>query len=104
MFLEAGAKHVICIKSGEKISDKASIRFAEVFYESLFAKEQKYNVCSAFQIAKNHIKLHCSESEANKFLCKYPETKVHFCSPFINPVEGKLEDIDKKMIFNIVPT
>lgn len=42
VFLNAGAKHVICIRSGERISDKASLRFAKVFYETLFVKN--YNV------------------------------------------------------------
>ena len=50
VFLNAGAKHVICIKSGERISDKASLRFSRVFYETLFVKN--YNVWASFNIAK----------------------------------------------------
>lgn len=42
VFLNAGAKHVICIRNGERISDKASLRFSKVFYETLFVKN--YNV------------------------------------------------------------
>jgi hypothetical protein len=42
VFLNAGAKHVVCIKGGEKISDRASLRFSKVFYETLFVKN--YNV------------------------------------------------------------
>ena len=38
IFLNAGAKHVICIKQIEKISDAASLRFSRVFYETLFGK------------------------------------------------------------------
>ena len=38
IFLESGARHVICIETTETISDKASLRFSQVFYETLFVK------------------------------------------------------------------
>lgn len=50
IFANAGVNHVICIKYGERISDKASIIFAKVFYKTLFTESQ--TVCSAFEIAK----------------------------------------------------
>lgn len=66
VFLNAGAKHVICIKGGEKISDKASLRFSRVFYETLFVKN--YNVCTSFRIAKEEIHRVINGTEANKFM------------------------------------
>ena len=36
VFLNAGAKHVICIRKDEEITDKASILFSKVFYNKLF--------------------------------------------------------------------
>jgi hypothetical protein len=66
VFLNAGAKHVICIKHGNKISDRASLRFSKVFYETLFVKN--YNVCTAFNIAKEEIAKVINLREANKFL------------------------------------
>lgn len=38
IFLNAGAKHVICIRQSEKISDAASLKFSCVFYQTLFGK------------------------------------------------------------------
>jgi len=43
IFHNAGAKHVICIKRGEKISDDASILFTKAFYHALFS--QTVSVC-----------------------------------------------------------
>ncbi|CAI2382289.1 unnamed protein product [Moneuplotes crassus] len=66
VFLNAGAKHVICIQQGEKISDRASLRFSKVFYETLFVKH--YNVCTSFRIAKEEIDKVINSTEANKFM------------------------------------
>lgn len=38
IFLASGARHVICIQKNQRISDKASLRFSQVFYETLFVK------------------------------------------------------------------
>jgi hypothetical protein len=66
IFLNAGAKHVICIRSGERISDKASLRFSRVFYETLFVKN--FNVCTSFSIAKEEVSKVINNSEASKFI------------------------------------
>jgi len=66
VFLNAGAKHVICIRRGERISDKASLRFSRVFYETLFVKN--YNVCASFSIAKEEVSKVINSSEASKFI------------------------------------
>lgn len=76
-----------------------------MFYETLFGKQLKYSVCQAFAIAKNDVKNYCSASEANKFLCRFPEDKSkHRCQPLINPTEGSFEEIDLPPVFNIVPS
>jgi len=81
VFLNAGAKHVICIRGGERISDKASLRFSRVFYETLFVKN--YNVCTSFNIAKEEIRKIIGLSESSKFLLliqpenSYRKTESH---------------------------
>ena len=54
VFLNAGARHVIWIRGSVKISDKASLQFSKVFYETLFGK--KYNVWDSFATAKDEVK------------------------------------------------
>ena len=66
IFLSSGVRHVICIRHNERISDKASLRFSRVFYETLFVK--KYSVCKAFEIAKEDIRTLINSGEANKFI------------------------------------
>ena len=66
IFLSSGARHVIWIKQNERISDKASLRFSRVFYETLFVK--KYSVCKAFEIAREDIRSLINNGEANKFI------------------------------------
>ena len=43
IFHRAGAKHVICVRKGERISDDASIMFSKAFYHALFS--QTVSVC-----------------------------------------------------------
>ena len=35
LFLEMGAKHVICVKRDQELSDKMACEFAKRFYEQL---------------------------------------------------------------------
>lgn len=72
IFLNAGAKHVICIRQSEKISDAASLRFSNVFYETLFGK--KIEVCDAFRTAKKDVEISINSTEANKFVLYTQET------------------------------
>lgn len=110
VFLNAGAKHVICIRSGERISDKASLRFSRVFYETLFVKN--YNVCTAFHIAKEEINKVINATEANKFvLLVQPEKRVkgrqargHQCKAISNFKEGTLKCLDHKATFDSIPS
>ena len=44
--MNAGAKHVICIKEGLEVKDDCSVRFSEVFYRSFFVENM--SVCEAF--------------------------------------------------------
>lgn len=66
IFLASGARHVICIRKSETISDSASLRFSKVFYEMLFMK--KYSVCRAFELAKEDVRTIFTSSEAEKYL------------------------------------
>ena len=111
VFLNAGAKHVICIRNGERISDKASIRFSRVFYETLFVKN--YNVCTAFNIAKEEVKNVINGSEANKFILLIQgqdntngdiSDYCHKCYGFSNFNHGQLTNIDSKPIFDLIPS
>ena len=49
IFMEAGAKHVICIKQSEEVEDDAVITFTDHFYGMLF--EQNMKICDAFEQA-----------------------------------------------------
>ena len=50
IFLEAGAKHVICIKQSEEVEDDAVITFTDHFYAMLL--EHKMKICDAFEQAQ----------------------------------------------------
>jgi energy-coupling factor transporter ATP-binding protein EcfA2 len=112
VFLNAGAKHVICIRSGERISDKASLRFSRVFYETLFVKN--YNVCTSFAIAKEEVSKVINSSEANKFLLLIhgkdnfgldPMTPcTHKCYCLSNLQPGSVINIDEKPVFDSIPS
>jgi ATP-dependent Clp protease ATP-binding subunit ClpA len=56
IFHNAGAKHVICIREDQPISDDAAICFAKVFYNALFSSSK--TVCEAFYIAQRHLSTH----------------------------------------------
>ena len=73
IFLATGAKHVICINRDDRISDKASLKFSQVFYDYIFIK--KYSVCDAFALAKEDIRTTINLSEANKYLLYVNESK-----------------------------
>ena len=108
VFLNAGAKHVICIRSGEQIADVASLRFSKVFYETLFVKN--YNVCTSFKIAKEEVSKVINASEACKFLLLIqPDAKTgsiekHICYSLTDFKEGKLSSMDKIPIFDSIPS
>jgi hypothetical protein len=53
IFLNAGAKHVVCVQEGSKISDMASIIFTQAFYHGLFS--ETLTVCRAFDLAKSQL-------------------------------------------------
>ena len=36
IFLEAGAEHVVCIKSSDEVADEAVLHFTSTFYSALF--------------------------------------------------------------------
>lgn len=104
VFHNAGARHVICIRGSEKISDEATLKFAQIFYEMLFVKQ--YSPCKAFEITKEQIKRVNFESEANKFVLVYSEYengKKHECKPLINFTYGKFTNLTKEPELSVIP-
>lgn len=55
VFLHAGAKHVICIRDGQKVLDEAAIKFGGVLYEQLFLMRK--SVCDSFNQAQLAVRL-----------------------------------------------
>ena len=103
VFLESGAKHVICIKQDEKILDKASLLFSKVFYETLFTK--KYSVCDAYKTARKEVGETFSKSEANKFMLKIQEDEFrHKCKGLTNLERGEFKNLTEKPLFDYVPS
>ncbi|CAI2377964.1 unnamed protein product [Moneuplotes crassus] len=107
VFLNAGAKHVICIKQSEKIADAASLKFSSVFYENLFGKGM--SVCDAYVTSKNEVANEINPTEAEKFLLFTQEShgerldKKHKCSAIHNLTEGCLTDLSEDPLFDYVP-
>lgn len=56
---------MICVKKGERISDKASILFSKHFYNALFS--QTRTVCQAFELAKASIHAEKDKYLANEY-------------------------------------
>ncbi|CDW71451.1 UNKNOWN [Stylonychia lemnae] len=65
IFLNAGAKHVICVKSGQQIADLAVITFSKSFYHSVFS--QTMTICDAFNMAQKQVQVKYGTGESNKF-------------------------------------
>ncbi|CDW76896.1 UNKNOWN [Stylonychia lemnae] len=65
IFLNAGAKHAICIRQGEKISESALIAFLKLFYNLVF--NQSMNICESFKLAQKKIEVIYGLSESLKF-------------------------------------
>ena len=105
IFLASGARHVICIQKDQTISDKASLRFSRVFYETVFVK--KYSVCKAFQLAKDDIRILINAGEADKFMFfvnDLENNKKHKCFPITNFKEGTLTKHETVPFFNSIPS
>ena len=105
VFSNAGARHVICIQGTEKISDEATLKFAQVFYEMLFVKQ--YSPCKSFEIAQNEVKRTNFEGESHKFLLFVKEEgkgKKHECNPLLNFTPGNFESLVKDPELDIVPS
>ncbi|CAI2359291.1 unnamed protein product [Moneuplotes crassus] len=110
VFLNAGAKHVICIKQSEEVDDGAALRFSKVFYETLFVKN--YTVCASFHIAKEEVRKILKDNEANKFLLLMPQEKghhlnsrsKHLCQAVTNIKPGGLINLGEKPTILSVPS
>ena len=65
LFLKKGAKHVICVKRDQELSDQMACDFAKRFYEQLHTPLQ--SVCKAFKIAKEECAFK-DKKEADKII------------------------------------
>ncbi|CAI2386882.1 unnamed protein product [Moneuplotes crassus] len=110
IFLNSGARHVICIDGDQTISDKASLRFSQVFYQALFV--QKYSVCRAFDLAKEDIRIIIDNNEAAKYrlliadehFMKDKKKNQHRCYPITKFKKGNLCKYETLPFFDIVPS
>jgi len=108
VFLNAGAKHVICIKQSEQIADSASLKFSSVFYENLF---KGISVCKSYLTAKQEVENSINRAEASKFLLFTQEKdgqegnprRPHKCSTVQNLKRGPLNDFNNEPLFDFVP-
>ena len=66
IFFNAGAKHVICIRSEQTVKDLAVITFSKAFYHSVFSTNM--TICAAFDVAKKQVEVKFGLGEANKFI------------------------------------
>ena len=112
VFLEAGAKHVICVDHNEKIADLACQKFTKAFYHAYFAGN--YTVCESYNIAKEQLRYarELPPGEANKFELLYQEDIyfAHICSTSFNSVpnvkegENYFKNLTAIPAFNTVPS
>ena len=65
IFLNAGAKHVVCVRAGEQIADLAVIAFSKAFYNSVFS--QAMSICDSFKMAQKQVQAKYGAAEASKF-------------------------------------
>lgn len=65
IFLEAGAKHVVCIQNNSEVMDKSAITFSENFYDSVFTAS--LDICSSFHNARIMVEISHGKKEAEIF-------------------------------------
>jgi len=65
IFLEAGAKHVICINQSNEVEDNAVLTFTDAFYDAVFSNSM--SICKAFLNARAVVSINHSPEQANIF-------------------------------------
>ena len=78
IFLKCGARHVVCIKTGMNVLDKAAISFTGTFYREIFNGKQ---VCTAFENAKASVDFNHNEYEGGIFQLLVKEQLPDEASP-----------------------
>ena len=73
IFIEGGAKHVICVKRNAEVLDLATIDFTKSFYNSLI---RGMTVCDAFDKAKTDVSFKHKSAEADIFQIITPEDEL----------------------------
>lgn len=91
IFLNAGAKHVICIRQESQVLDEAVITFSKAFYHSVFS--QNMTICDSFALAQKQVQAKFNQSESNKFMLLKQE-KQGSASQISNDGAMDMDDID----------
>lgn len=112
IFQLAGAKHVICVKEGKEVLDKAALIFTKIFYKQIFKGTL---ICEAFELAKEAVRfeINIGSSEMFKMLI-YEEVKViesfgaekqesHVCCSFGPLQKGSLQNLTDKINIKFFP-
>ena len=102
LFHEAGAKHVIGVKTGDPASDSAALTFTRSFYMRLWESGSKLCVC--YERAIVDIRLLYDDAEADKFIIlKSNNHKTEDCSIFGNFHSGKPTFTEAKPLLWDIP-
>lgn len=64
IFRQANAKHVICVREGAEVLDKAALIFTRSFYKKIF---KGVPICEAFDLAKADVEFEINIGSANMF-------------------------------------
>jgi hypothetical protein len=60
-----GAKHVICVREGAEVLDKAALIFTRHFYKLIFSGTM---ICEAFNLAKAAVEFEINIGSSNMFM------------------------------------
>ena len=104
VFFEAGVKHVICIRQDMTVSDEASTRFANQFYNLLFTSD--LTICQIFSKIRNNIENDPDNEiskEAKKFLLFRAADYPYYSEEFLQ-ADQKEQDKQKRKFYERMKT
>lgn len=61
IFLQAGARHVVCIDRDFEVLDAAAVTFTDTFYKLIF--QENMDICNAFDLAKSNVGIRFTKEE-----------------------------------------
>ncbi|CAI2386019.1 unnamed protein product [Moneuplotes crassus] len=102
VFLNAGAKHVVCIQRNKKVMDEACIKFSSAFYQALFSELR--TPCEAYNIAQQTLSISQGlEGQSALFIMKTTNSinEPHSCHNFIlyKGVTNRIDKLSKGICF-----